>query len=237
VFFAGQLFADFAGYTDIARGVSYQLGYRLPINFNAPYIAGTFSEFWRRWHITLSSWMRDYVYIPLGGSRHGSARALANLWLVMLASGLWHGANWKFGVWGLLLGVAVAVERALGLARGPKSPLGAAAWYGVVQLTWIFSLAMFRADNVSQGWQVLRQAAGVLVAPTSIVSLARENDLVRAGWWFLLPVVALHARTWLSQRWHVRPTTVFERSVYAGAMAAAILTLYTSARQFIYFRF
>ena len=92
-FFACQLLCDFAGYSDIARGVAYQLGFRLPVNFNAPYIARSFAGFWRRWHISLSEWMRDYVYVSLGGNREGWGRLALNLLLVMLISGLWHGAK------------------------------------------------------------------------------------------------------------------------------------------------
>ncbi len=238
VFFAGQLLADFAGYTDIARGISYQLGFRLPINFNAPYLAATFAEFWRRWHITLSSWMRDYVYIPLGGNRRGTVRALINLLLVMLVSGLWHGASWKFALWGMILGLAGAAERGFGLARGPRSRWGAAAWYAVVQLTWILSLALFRAQSIAEGWRVMRSATdGLATAPAAILSLPGSNDLVRAGWWFVLPLVAMHGRTWLSQRHGVRCPSAFEKALYAGAMLAAIPTLYTTTRQFIYFQF
>jgi alginate O-acetyltransferase complex protein AlgI len=121
VFFACQLLCDFAGYVDIARGAAYQLGFRLPVNFNAPYIAVTFSEFWRRWHITLSQWMRDYLYKPMGGSHRGKALTYINLLLVMLISGLWHGAAWTFVIWGGVLGLALAVERLLGIASGART--------------------------------------------------------------------------------------------------------------------
>jgi alginate O-acetyltransferase complex protein AlgI len=106
-----QIFADFAGYSLIALGLAALLGYRLPDNFNFPYISQSISEFWRRWHISLSSWLRDYLYIPLGGSRHGNLRTYFNLLVVMFLGGLWHGAAWSFAVWGLWHGAGLALER------------------------------------------------------------------------------------------------------------------------------
>ena len=115
ILFSVQIFADFCGYTDIARGIAYWLGYRLPINFNSPYIARSFSDFWRRWHITLSTWLRDYLYVPLGGNRISVPRTYVNLIIVMFLGGLWHGAAWTFVVWGCIHGVALAIERAIGM--------------------------------------------------------------------------------------------------------------------------
>ena len=102
VFFSIQIYCDFSGYSDIARGVARLLGFQLMVNFDRPYLSQTFSEFWRRWHISLSSWFKDYVYIPLGGSRAGGAKLIRNLWIVFLLSGLWHGASWAFVAWGAL---------------------------------------------------------------------------------------------------------------------------------------
>ena len=110
--FAGQIFCDFAGYSTSAIGVALCLGFAMPDNFRFPYGAVGFSDFWRRWHITLSSWLRDYLYIPLGGNRHGQARTYAALMGTMLLGGLWHGANWTFVVWGGLHGIYL-VGRAL----------------------------------------------------------------------------------------------------------------------------
>ena len=238
VFFACQLFCDFAGYTDIARGLAYQLGFRLPINFNAPYLATTFTDFWRRWHITLSSWMRDYVYIPLGGNRHGYTRASINLLLVMLVSGLWHGANWTFLAWGAILGVAVFLERMLGMTRGLVVKPVVAIWYVVVQMTWILSLGMFRAENVGEGAQVIHNAiAGLAALPTAGIAIPDTKGAITIGWWFVFPVVALHVRALATEQWGVRSPSVLEKSIYGGAMLAAILTLYTVSREFIYFQF
>jgi len=237
VFFACQLFCDFAGYTDIARGVAYQLGFRLPINFDVPYLAATFTDFWHRWHITLSTWFRDYAYIPLGGNRRGRARAYVNLILVMLVAGLWHGARWTFVVWGATHGLAVAVERALGLARGSRRSSVALVWYLVVQLTWILSMGMFRAESAAQGWSIIRNAVVGMTALTVGITLPAGEGLIAFGWWMTLPVVALHVRALLTEQYGVPRPAAYERTVYAGAMVAAILTLYTTTRQFIYFQF
>lgn len=109
--FSMQIFADFAGYSLIAIGTALLFGYRLPVNFNFPYIARSFSEFWRRWHISLSSWLKEYLYFSLGGSRKGSGRTYLNLFLVMFLGGLWHGAAWSYAAWGTWHGLALACER------------------------------------------------------------------------------------------------------------------------------
>ena len=114
VLFAFQILCDFDGYSTIARGTAYLLGFRLPVNFDSPYVAGTFQEFWQRWHITLSRWLRDYLYVPLGGNRVGRVRMYRNLLLVMTLGGLWHGAAFTFVVWGGIHGIAIALERAMG---------------------------------------------------------------------------------------------------------------------------
>jgi len=109
--FSYQIYCDFSGYSDIARGLGRLMGYDFPVNFNHPYISASFREFWQRWHISLSTWFRDYVYIPLGGSKVGAARSMVSLWITMLVSGLWHGANWTFVAWGACHAVYLTVER------------------------------------------------------------------------------------------------------------------------------
>ncbi|MFN9914374.1 MAG: MBOAT family O-acyltransferase, partial [Pirellulaceae bacterium] len=99
-----QIYFDFSGYSDMAIGLGLMLGFRFPINFNSPYQAHSITDFWQRWHITLSTWLRDYLYIPLGGNRHGDLRTYANLLTVMFLGGLWHGASWNFVLWGTVHG-------------------------------------------------------------------------------------------------------------------------------------
>ncbi|HVF39090.1 MAG TPA: MBOAT family protein, partial [Gemmatimonadaceae bacterium] len=157
-----QIYCDFSGYSDMAIGVSRIIGFDLPENFNMPYAARSITEFWRRWHITLSEWLRDYLYIPLGGNRNGKWRTYANLLMTMLLGGLWHGASWTFVVWGLLHGVGLAVHK-LWRERAREADdiySRIAAWaltYAFVCLTWIF----FRAESFSAAGMMLRKVAGL----------------------------------------------------------------------------
>ncbi len=160
--YAVQIFSDFCGYTSIAIGVAVLLGFALPQNFDNPYRAPSLQDFWRRWHMTLSRWLRDYVYIPLGGNRHGRGATYRNLGLTMLIGGLWHGAAWTFVFWGGLHGAGLAGERfradrrrRLGLAPPPDTPgrraLSRLATFHFVCLAWVF----FRADSFGNAGAVL----------------------------------------------------------------------------------
>src|ERR1700724_20434 len=138
-----QIFCDLSAYTDLAIGVANLLGYEFPQNFNQPYRALTVQDFWRRWHITLSTWLRDYLYIrALGGNRRGRVRTYANLLVTMGLGGLWHGASWNFCIWGLMHGTALVVERLLGLTGAPRSRIAAALMWLVtfhfVCFAWVF---------------------------------------------------------------------------------------------------
>ena len=236
VFFAGQLFCDFAGYSSIARGLAYTLGFRLPVNFDAPYVAATFREFWRRWHITLSSWMRDYLYIPLGGNRRGPPRAHLNLFVVMLISGLWHGAAWTFVIWGAVHGLAVAVERLLRIDRRTSGRWVLVPWAVVVQSTWVLSMGLFRAESLSEGWRIIDNALGTVAGLGGLATPETQGDVV-FGCWMLLPVALLHLRALASQSFGLPAPSAWEKALVSGAMIAALLTLYTTSRQFIYFQF
>jgi alginate O-acetyltransferase complex protein AlgI len=142
-----QIYYDFSGYSDMAVGLGLFCGFSFPINFNSPYKSICLTDFWRRWHITLSTWLRDYLYIPLGGSRHGSQKTYRNLTLTMLLGGLWHGASWNFVIWGALHGTYLAAERAIGL-KNPifKTPLWMQSFitFLIVSMTWVF----FRAETL-----------------------------------------------------------------------------------------
>jgi alginate O-acetyltransferase complex protein AlgI len=122
--YSAQIFADFAGYSLIAIGVAKLFGYRLPDNFNQPYLAQSITDFWRRWHMSLSAWLREYLYISLGGNRRGPFRTYINLLVVMALGGLWHGADWKFAVWGLWHGALLALERLLGIGEPGRGNIG-----------------------------------------------------------------------------------------------------------------
>lgn len=157
--FSGQIFSDFAGYSTTAIGIALTLGFSLPDNFRFPYAAIGFSDFWRRWHISLSSWLRDYLYIPLGGNRKGNARTYANLMTTMLLGGLWHGAAWTFVVWGGLHGLYLAAERWLRARFGgyelwnklPARIFLALLTYFLVNITWVF----FRAQDFDTAWRMI----------------------------------------------------------------------------------
>ncbi len=162
--YAAQIYADFSGYTDIAIGVALLLGFSFPQNFNAPYAALSLRDFWRRWHMTLSRWLRDYLYIPLGGSARGPSRTIAALMITMVLGGLWHGAAWTFVIWGALHGVGLVVERLTG--QGHTDPGGMSAvevavrrlvTFHLVCLGWVF----FRAESLGDALSML----GRLVAP------------------------------------------------------------------------
>jgi alginate O-acetyltransferase complex protein AlgI len=175
--YAVQIFADFCGYTNIAIGVALLLGFRFPQNFDAPYTAVSLQDFWRRWHMTLSRWLRDYLYIPLGGNRHGRLATYRNLLATMLLGGLWHGAAWTFVAWGGIHGAGLAVERAardIRQARGLGAPrdtrlrrvVGRVVTFHVVCFAWIF----FRADSFVRAWQILTQLFSAWSAPSPLVT-------------------------------------------------------------------
>lgn len=155
--FAIQIYGDFSGYTDIARGSARLFGIGLSRNFRQPYLSRSITEFWKRWHISLSSWLRDYLYIPLGGNRKGKAKTYRNLMLTMLLGGLWHGAAWTFVVWGGLHGLALAWERWRGKVRAADAPfrtgdvLRMLVVFNFVCVGWIF----FRADSFASAWTIL----------------------------------------------------------------------------------
>jgi alginate O-acetyltransferase complex protein AlgI len=229
--FAGQIFCDFAGYSTCAIGVALALGFALPDNFRSPYAAIGFSDFWRRWHISLSTWLRDYVYIPLGGNRHGPLRTQGNLAATMLLGGLWHGASWTFVAWGALHGGYLVVERWLRARVAPwRSTAGklaiALATFALVCVAWVF----FRAPTFDLAFRVLGAMAGFGAGPA------------HAGWWGAAIIVAgLFAIHWL-----MRDTTLEVvvgktpwpvRSALLAAMVVALFLSSGNDRAFIYFQF
>ena len=152
-----QLYFDFSGYSDMAIGLALMMGFTLPINFNAPYRAASIQDFWRRWHMTLSRFLRDYLYIPLGGNRHGVNRLLIALMLTMLLGGLWHGAGWTFVAWGLLHGLALVINRGWAFKR--LSMPRVLGW--LITLAFLlFSWVVFRADSISTAWSIWQSMLG-----------------------------------------------------------------------------
>ncbi len=193
--YAIQIYCDFSGYTDIAIGSAQLLGIRFPLNFNAPYKARNLSDFWHRWHISLSSWLRDYLYIPLGGNRKGSGRTYVNLLLTMLLGGLWHGANWTFVVWGGIHGTGLAVTRWFERRRGvsetakPGGPLRHAVsvfvTFHVVCVAWVF----FRASDFHNAWLMFQRMAtlstyhpNVHALPMAMLGVGIVTHFLPDGW-------------------------------------------------------
>ena len=234
--FSGQIFCDFAGYSTTAIGVALCLGFAMPDNFRFPYAAIGFSDFWRRWHITLSSWLRDYVYIPLGGNRHGEARTYLSLMGTMLIGGLWHGANWTFVVWGGLHGLYLAAERFLrgrfaGFRPGPLALAGLGLLtFILTNITWVF----FRAKTFDKAWTVLSGMAGANARATPLLAAAYliTTSLIVAG------IVSAHAYMRNRTLEHVvartHPAAI---ALVWSAMAFAVIIEQGSGGAFIYFQF
>ena len=229
--FAAQIYCDFSGYTDMAIGLALLLGYQLPQNFNRPYMALSLQDFWRRWHMTLSRWLRDYLYIPLGGSRGGRRRTYGNVMLTMLLGGLWHGAAWTFVLWGGIHGAALSAERwARERFGGFRLPVWA-AWlvtFHVVCVAWVF----FRAPDLGTAFDVLGGLG--LSGPAPLVTLPLVLLVVAAvaiqalppGWWRT-------AEAWLV----ARPVAVQGLLVGALIVAADAAVGQEGVAPFIYFQF
>jgi alginate O-acetyltransferase complex protein AlgI len=174
--YTGQIYSDFSGYSDIAIGSARLLGFELPENFLHPYLAHSPADFWRRWHITLSTWLRDYLYIPLGGNRSGRLRTYQNIMITMTLGGLWHGASWNFVFWGIWHGVLLCLTRrssAKDAPRGPQRWLGIAFTFATVVIGW----TLFRTTSIAQfsglWWQLLSPEDGLLwLPPLPLIALA-----------------------------------------------------------------
>lgn len=159
VCYSFQIYFDFSGYSDMAIGLGQMMGFRFPENFNKPYISQNITEFWRRWHISLSSWMREYLYIPLGGNRISAARTYINLWIVFVLSGLWHGASWNFLIWGVFHGFFLVADKLGWLRVSERLPVlvNVALTYLVVLIGWVF----FRAETLPQALDYLSAMWGM----------------------------------------------------------------------------
>jgi alginate O-acetyltransferase complex protein AlgI len=226
-----QLYFDFSGYTDMAIGMSLILGVQLPFNFNAPYRAISIQDFWRRWHMTLSRWLRDYVFIPMGGSRGGAHATLRNLLLTFLIGGLWHGASWTFVVWGGLHGAASCVHR-LWNEAGFRLPTGlsAALTFLFVNAAWVF----FRAPDLSTAFDVLSAMASPSRGATAYLLSPQVYALVAFA---ALSCWTMPVSQWiaLETKFATRPLAAMLTGV---SLAIAILAVNTSTPSpFLYFNF
>ncbi len=236
--FAGQIFFDFAGYSTCAIGAALCLGFHLKDNFRFPYAAIGFSDFWRRWHISLSTFLRDYLYIPLGGNRVGGARAAINLVIVMFLGGLWHGAAWTFVVWGLLHGFYLVIEHALRAFFGDKAWTDSLAaklllglvTYAAVCVAWVF----FRASDFAVATRLLRGMFGghangdAILSTREMLQIGIVTFFMMLAHWSLREISIEQAVERLP-RWVV--TAVW------AVMACAIILNQGNSNAFIYFQF
>jgi alginate O-acetyltransferase complex protein AlgI len=241
VAYAVQIYCDFSGYTDMAIGAAHMLGYKLARNFNIPYVSANVSEFWRRWHISLSSWLRDYLFIPLGGSRGGTWQTHRNLLITMTLSGLWHGASWTFVVWGVLHGVLLIVHKLFQgfcktrpildrvLQSAPGTLLRVALTFLSVCVGWVF----FRATTFGL-------AAGVLGRMAMWRSDASTGPLPTSGIVLTMALVAVchvirHFELW--PRWQRKMPAPILGASYALAVTLALMLAPSGSKPFIYFQF
>lgn len=230
-----QLFFDFAGYSTMAIGLGLMIGFQFIENFNKPYISRSITEFWQRWHISLSTWLRDYLYIPLGGNRHGNVKTYRNLLLTMVLGGLWHGANWTFILWGVWHGGIMAIERALGAKGRPTvypSMIALPLTFILVVIGWV----MFRAPNVGVAfdmYQGMLGLSGIAIRPEIMWQIQMSEVvvlLIGLGICWLL-LLRLEAPRWTQQP-----------AVVAAAMSLLFIAALTrmasqSYSPFLYFQF
>jgi alginate O-acetyltransferase complex protein AlgI len=239
-----QIYCDFSGYSDMAIAVAGMLGFSLMKNFDAPYLSASIRDFWRRWHISLSSWLRDYLYVPLGGGRKGRSRTYLNLMITMVLGGLWHGANWTFVIWGFAHGLALAVQRAWSELRGNgKRAANAGAQAGAVRpapalLGWAVTLAwvvacftLFRCDSLST----------FLDLCSRVGAWDGKNTLSPTLWSLLLLLGTLHAITYFARDrlLHALKATPAVGYAFLLGVSVSVLLFFTpvSSAPFIYFQF
>lgn len=230
--FALQIFFDFSGYTDIAIGLARLLGFHFPINFKRPYLAASITDFWRRWHISLSSWLRDYLYIPLGGNRSGRVFTYRNLMITMLLGGLWHGASWNFVIWGGYHGALLSAERLLGLGdRYRQPPLllripATAITFTLVCIGWVFFRARTLPDSIAVIRALLAPDSGDWPVPAPIMCLAAAG----------LAIAILEERFPLAE--HLSRAPLWTVAAIAGSLLFLVEIFgQDAALPFIYFQF
>jgi alginate O-acetyltransferase complex protein AlgI len=233
--YAFQIYFDFSGYSDMAVGLALMMGFVLIQNFDSPYKSDSITDFWRRWHISLSTWLRDYLYIPLGGNRRGEGRTYINLMTVMLLGGLWHGASWNFVIWGAIHGGMLAAERAQGKSspyRRLPRPVRVGITFVVVCLSWVF----FRAKTLPQAMDYLRSMFGM--APVDGASSAVAGSIYTPYHVAMLGLAAVIV--WgMPNTWAFTSKITWPRAVGGLALLAlSVLMMWTqTTNPFLYFQF
>lgn len=233
--FTMQIYFDFSGYSDMARGLGSMFGFEIPVNFRYPYAAVSIQEFWRRWHITLSTWFRDYVYIPLGGSRCGMARTFFNLFVVWALTGLWHGAAWNYVLWGLYYFVLLAAERLIGAARLARIPraLRHILTMALVVLGWVlFAIEDFGA--LADYLHAMFSLSGGWISAQAAVWVQSYLPLFAVAVLAALPLAANLVQRKSDTRWVRWGAPVYCLLLLAASCAALVAQSYNP---FLYFRF
>ncbi len=235
-----QVYCDFSGYTDIAIGVALLMGFRLPRNFNSPYKAENLGNFWKRWHISLSSWLKDYLYIPLGGNQHGAVRTNINLMLVMLIGGLWHGASWQFVIWGGLNGLGILVYKYWKRISPYENSTLLIAHFWKVFLTFnfiTFTRIWFRSDSMEHARQLISQIwnnFSFSIIPEVLVSYKMVFAIMLIG--YLMHWLPSSVKSWYRD-WFIN-TPVYVKPVIVVMVIFVIYQFWSAGLQpFIYFQF
>ncbi len=230
-----QIYFDFSGYSDLAIGCAKCFGYDFLPNFNLPYISASITEFWRRWHISLSTWLKEYLYIPLGGNRKGKKRQYVNLFITMLLGGLWHGASWTFVFWGALNGFALCLDklRKREISSLPGKAAGIVVTYCFITFTWIF----FRADTFTDAWNVIR---GIVTLQNGIVQNFMWSYISIAFVMIATVAAVLHSRKKNSVSGYypvVNLNSFWGLTAFFTACGLVLALAFTGEAPFVYFQF
>jgi len=233
IFFAVQIYCDFSGYSDIARGLAKWMGLEFPLNFNHPYVATSLSDFWARWHISLSTWFRDYVYLPLGGNRKGKVRTYVNLFVTMMLSGLWHGAAWNYIIWGGLHALFLMLEKLLKIPeRVGKILFGKPILWALTMLQVMIGWVFFRADTLTEAVFILKM---MFIPRDSLIPDRGGLALFYLGALILFEIFIAY-NLWKKIRLSRKTRLVYE-ILFWPALAVIVIFLRGPAEQFIYFQF
>ncbi|MDG1098358.1 MAG: MBOAT family O-acyltransferase, partial [Bacteroidia bacterium] len=240
-----QIYADFSAYSDMAIGLAKMFGFQFPENFNFPYLAKSFKDFWTRWHISLSTWFRDYLYIPLGGNRKGPGRIFLNLWIVFLCTGFWHGASWNFLIWGAFHGFFLSLEKLVPF-RKLKIPavISRCTMFFLIMLSWV----PFRAVDLGHTLNMYKKMFGFSPTPEGTYHLYMQSTLLTRDFYLILLIslfCAFGGIQFIRERKHLFLRKSLAKTIDLVKLAALVLifalcSIYIvsgSYSPFIYFRF
>jgi hypothetical protein len=239
LFFSIQIYTDFSGYSDIARGTAKTLGYELTLNFNLPYLSSNIAEFWNKWHISLSRWFRDYVYIPMGGNRLGTAKTARNVLITFALSGLWHGAGFNFILWGLINGILVIAYTVFN-DRFPSIRLPRFISVSVTFLTVTLVWSVFRAPDIDTAWQVLGKAASIDISHLSDWKLYIETPTLYGNYSIVMTLLCFCGALvldWKTIKNQLSGRDPFHWTIFTAIILMIIFFGAFNQKSFIYFQF